>query len=90
MYRIGYTNRFQKDLKRCIKRGLDISLLEKAIDLLQLNGKLPRTYKPHKLFGIYADCWECHLQTDWILVWTQNDKELIILFMNTGTHSDIF
>jgi mRNA interferase YafQ len=90
MYRIGYTTRFKKDFKRCLKRGLDISLLEKAIELLQINGKLPNTYKSHKLTGTYSNCWECHLQPDWLLVWKQNDTELIILFMNTGTHSDLF
>ncbi len=90
MYKIGYTNRFKKDFKRCVKRGLDINLLEKTIELLRLDGKLPTNYKPHKLTGIYSDCWECHLQFDWLLVWKQNDSELIILFMNTGSHSDIF
>ena len=38
----------------------------------------------------YANCWECHLQSDWLLVWMQNETELIILFTNTGTHSDLF
>ena len=90
MYKIGYTNRFKKDFKRCKKRGLDISILEKAIELLRLKGNLPQTYKPHKLTGKYTNCWECHLMPDWLLVWQQNDKELILLFTNTGTHSDIF
>jgi mRNA interferase YafQ len=90
MYRIGYTTRFKKDVKLCIRRGLDISVLEKAIEYLRINGKLPLIYKPHKLSGIYADCWECHLQPDWLMIWKQNDSELILLFMNTGTHSDIF
>ena len=90
MYRIGYTTRFKKDFKRCKKRGLDLSILEKAIELLQLNGTLPINYNPHKLTGNYIDCWECHLLPDWLLVWKQDDHELILLFTNTGTHSDIF
>ena len=90
MYQIGYTTRFKKDFKRCKKRGLDISLLEKAIEILQQNGRLPSVYKPHKLTGRYSDCWECYLQPDWLLVWKQNDAELIILLTNTGTHSDLF
>jgi mRNA interferase YafQ len=90
MYKIGYTTRFKKDFKRCKKRGFDISVLENVIEILRLDGHLPRIYKPHKLTGHYIDCWECHLQPDWLLVWMQNDKELIILFTNTGTHSDLF
>ena len=90
MYRILYTTRFKKDFKNCKKRGLDLSLLEKAIELLQVNGILPANYKQHKLTGKYSECWECHLQSDWLLIWKQNDTELILLFLNTGTHSDLF
>lgn len=90
MYKIGYTTRFKKDFKRCKKRGLDISILEEAIELLRLNGNLPLKFKPHKLSGSYKDCWECHLQPDWLLIWMQYDTELVLLFTNTGTHSDLF
>lgn len=90
MYKIYTTNRFEKDLKLCKKRNYNLSLLKEVIDLLQLNGKLPLKYKPHKLSGDYADCWECHIKSDWLLVWKQNDKELTLLFTNTGTHSDLF
>lgn len=34
MYQINYSNRFNKDLKRCVKRGLDIHLIKDAITLL--------------------------------------------------------
>ena len=90
MYKIYTTNRFEKDLKLCKKRNYNLSLLKEVIDLLQLTGKFPVKYKPHKLSGIYSDCWECHIKPDWLLVWKQNDLELILLFTNTGTHSDLF
>ena len=67
-----------------------MNLLKEVIDLLQLDGKLPTKYKPHKLSGNYADCWECHIKSDWLLVWKQNDEALTLLFTNTGTHSDLF
>jgi mRNA interferase YafQ len=90
MYKIYTTNRFEKDLKLCKKRNYDLTLLKKVIDLLQIDGKLPLKYKPHKLSSNYADCWECHIKSDWLLVWKQNDEELTLLFTNTGTHSDLF
>ncbi len=90
MYTIQYSNKFRKDLKRAIKRGYDISLLEKVIELLQKEGTLPEQYKPHKLSGKYAGLNECHIKPDWLLVWDQNDKDLILLFLATGTHSDLF
>ena len=39
MYEVVATNRFKKDLKLAIKRGLDISLLDEIVTTLQ-NGKV--------------------------------------------------
>jgi len=90
MYKIEYSNAFKKGVKRAVKRGYDLSLLQNVIDLLQKTGKLPPKYKPHKLFGNYANCWECHIKPDWLMIWEQNDTELILLFLGIGTHSDLF
>lgn len=90
MYAIYTTNRFDKDVKRCKKRKLDLNFLQEVMTILEKNGALPQKYKPHKLQGKYKGCWECHIQPNWLLVWQQNDSELILLFTNTGTHSDLF
>lgn len=90
MYSIDYSNRFKKDLKRCKKRGLDISLIQDAIKILAATGTLPEQYRPHKLSGNMQGLWECHIEPDWLMIWQQNDKELILLFLQTGTHSDLF
>ena len=90
MYSVDYTNRFKKDLKRCVKRGLDISKIIEAVKLLESKGQLPAKYKPHKLVGDRQGQWECHIQPDWLMVWEQNDMELTLLFLQTGTHADLF
>ena len=51
MYAIRTTNQFEKDLKRCKKRGLNLSHLQEVIELLSQNGSLPLKYKSHKLSG---------------------------------------
>ena len=89
-YEIKVTRTFRKDAERCRKRGLNLELLKTAILLLEVNGQLPAAYRPHKLTGDYAGCWECHLKPDWLLIWEQNDTELTLLFTGTGTHSDLF
>ncbi len=90
MYKVYTTNRFEKDLLRCKKRNFKMSLLSEAVSILAHSGTLPAKYKPHKLSGKFAGCWECHIKPDWLLVWQQNDDELVLLFTNTGTHSDLF
>ncbi|MBO6189743.1 MAG: type II toxin-antitoxin system YafQ family toxin [Alloprevotella sp.] len=90
MYHLKYSNRFKKEMKRCGKRGYNMRLLLDAIALLVRDGRLPAEYRPHRLRGDRNGQWECHLQPDWLLVWEQNDTELILLMLNTGTHADLF
>ena len=89
-YKIVATKRFEKDVKRCKKRNLTMDKLKKVILLLEEFGKLPSEYKPHKLSGQYAGSWECHIMPDWLLIWKQDDDELVLVMTNTGTHSDVF
>lgn len=89
-YIIRYSSNFKKAYKHCKKRGLDMLLLKEVIRILSEEGKLPPTYHAHTLQGKYKDLWECHIQPDWLLVWEQNDKEFILYFLSTGTHSDLF
>ena len=51
MYSVETTKRFEKDLKRCQKRGLDLQLILDAIALLRKTGTLPAKYRPHKFVG---------------------------------------
>ena len=89
-YKIVATKRFEKDVKRCTKRNLPMDKLKKVILLLEELGKLPSEYKPHKLSGQYAGSWECHIMPDWLLIWKQDDDELVLVMTNTGSHSDVF
>ena len=89
-YRIDTTRNFDKALKKCIKRGLDMSRFKEVIDLLSTTGTLPAKYRPHKLVGKYAGAWEWHITPDWLLVWEQYDDELLLLLIDTGSHSDLF
>ena len=89
-YKIIPSKRFEKDMKRCQKRGYDMRLIKDAIMLLAETGTLPAEYLPHQLHGDRKGQWECHIQPDWLLIWEQRDQELILVMLNTGTHSDLF
>ena len=89
-YTIRYSGRFKRSFKLCKRRGLNIASFETVVRLLSETGKLPSKYHPHILTGNYAGIWECHIEPDWLLLCKQNDKELTLLLLDTGTHSDIF
>ncbi len=90
MYKISASNKFKKDFKLCLKRGLKEKLFSEVILLLEKQGKLPAKYKQHKLVGNYTGFWECHIQPDWLLIWEQNEEIKLISLHRTGTHSDLF
>jgi mRNA interferase YafQ len=89
-YKIEYTGKIKKDIKLALKRNLDIELFKKVVEILEKEGKLPVTYRPHTLKGNYKGFWECHIQPDWLLIWKQNDEIKLISLTRTGTHSDLF
>ena len=90
MFTVIASNRFKKNFKLCLKRGLDEEKLKVVVKLLEKNGKLPAKYKPHVLKGKYTGLWECHIQPDWLLVWEQEDTIKLITLIATGTHADLF
>ena len=90
MHKIRPSAKFQRDLKRIQKRGYDITLLKDVLNLL-VNGKiLPIKYKDHNLSGNFKGCRECHITSDWLLIYEISDDELILYLTRTGTHSDLF
>ena len=56
-----------------------------VIGILQETGSLPMQYHPHKLSGKFEGLWECHIKSDWLLIWQQNDTELVLIMTDTGT-----
>jgi mRNA interferase YafQ len=89
-YNVIISNQFKKDFKRCMKRGLNMQLVTEAMDILAEEGSLPLRYRPHKLKADKRGIWECHIQPDWLMTWEQDDMQLTLLFLQTGTHSDLF
>jgi mRNA interferase YafQ len=90
MYSISYTRSFEKDVKRIKKREYNTIILFEVIKTLEETGTVPTKLKPHKLSGNFKDCWECHLKSDWLLIWRKSDNKNEIQLIRTGTHSDLF
>jgi mRNA interferase YafQ len=88
MLDVRYSTKFKKDFKTCVKRHYDIGLLQQAIDTLRIPDTLPPKNKDHNLSGNYFGYRECHIETDWLLIYRYADNELLL--HRTGTHSDLF
>ena len=89
-YTLKTTTKFKKDYKRCKKRGYNMNLLETVIDTLLSGEELDDKYYDNPLHGNYEGFNECHIQSDWLLIYTKVEDELILVASGTGTHSDLF
>ena len=88
-YRIHQHKKFKRDFKTCAKRGYDMALLIMVMDKLERGEPLDLAVnRPHPLIGTNPALIECHIKTDWLLIYRFTDDELI--FIRTGTHSDLF
>ena len=89
-YIVKITTQFRKDYKRVMKRGLKIELLEQIVESLALGQPLPEKNRDHELSGDWAGHRECHILSDWLLVYRIEDEVLVLTLTRTGTHSDLF
>lgn len=89
-YEIKNTTQFKKDYKLAKRRGLDISLLKSIVTKLANGESLDSKYKDHPLTGNWIGYRECHIQSDWLLVYRYEDDVLVLTLARTGTHSDLF
>lgn len=88
MLRLNASTAYKKDLKLCKKRGYDLTLLNAVINTLLIPASLPPKNKDHPLSGNHAGERECHITSDWLLIYRVNNGELYLV--RTGTHADLF
>ena len=84
------TSQFRKDVKRAEKRGKDLAKLKAAMERLIDGELLPPEFKDHPLRGNFAGSRDCHIEPDWVLIYTLTEKDAHVRFERTGTHSDLF
>ncbi len=83
-----YQRVFEKEVEKEKKRGKDREKLKTIITLLIEEKPLPIKNRKHHLQDDFKDCWECHIEPDWLLINQKTATE--ILFFRIGTHSDLF
>lgn len=90
-YKIKYTKEFEKSIKKITKQGKSIDKLLNVIDLLSNKQQLDSKYKDHALYNDkkFKDCRDCHIEPDWILIYKYLEEEIVLLLVNTGSHSEV-
>lgn len=92
MLRPEFTKQFKRDYKLMLRRGKNPSKLEAIIKLLCSEETLPEKYRDHTLVNSrnYRNVRECHIEPDWLLVYSIKTETKTLQLIRTGTHSDLF
>lgn len=83
------TTKFKKDYKRYRNNPKKVEKLFEILRKLEQEEPLPPENKPHPLTGNYSGHMECHIESDYLLIWfdpTTDEIELVRL----GSHSELF
>lgn len=88
MYQPIYTKRFAKDIKKAKKRGKDLDKFKQIAQSLICGQALDAKFRDHKLIGNYQNRRECHIESDWLLIYKVEQEQII--FERTGSHADLF
>lgn len=83
-----YTRQFEKDIKRAGRRGKNLEKFKIIARTLIAGQPLDPIHRDHRLVGNYAGRRECHIESDWLLIYKAEETRLI--FERMGTHSDLF
>jgi mRNA interferase YafQ len=90
MLKIQYTSRFKKDYKTIVKRGISTELFSRVLECLVNEKPLPKKHLDHPLLGSYEGFRECHIASDWLLIYRIEKDTLTLTLIRTGTHNDLF
>jgi mRNA interferase YafQ len=95
IFAVAHTNSFKKNVALCHKQNLDLNELCQVITSLAKLETLPPKNRVHRLTGYGKGLkgekyMECHVAPDWVLIWVQKDREMVLVFTNTGSHANMF
>lgn len=85
-----YTTQFRKDYKLCQRRSMKMKKLQEVMGNIESETLLTPAQRPHSLTGNYIGHTECHIEPDWLLIYKVDKKAARVVFVRTGSHSDLY
>ncbi len=83
-----FTKQFAKDIKKTQKRGKDLDKFKIIARTLVRSEELDAIHRDHKLLGTYTGRRECHIESNWLLIYKSLEDSII--FERMGSHADLF
>lgn len=89
MLKVEYTTQFKRDLKLAKKRKKNMTELQQIMKKIGREETLNPRFKDHPLTSNWKNHRELHVEPDWLLIYKLIPEENVVIFVRTGTHSDL-
>ena len=89
MKTIRKTTQFKKDFKKIKNNTNKINALLEIVRKLANSETIPAEFDPHPLTGNYKNHMECHIESDFLLIWFDKNADEVKL-VRLGSHSELF
>lgn len=83
------SSQYKKDYKRFRNNPDKVGKLNEVLKKLANEEPIPDNNYPHMLTGNYKGYMECHIESDFLLVWFDPETNEIDL-VRLGSHSELF
>ena len=91
MLKLRFRKQFKKDYQTALKRQEHSEeQFRHILKYLIHEEPLPAKHRDHALTGNYIGFRECHIQSDWLLIYKIETDILTLTLTRTGSHSDLF
>jgi mRNA interferase YafQ len=90
MPELRYSPRYASDVSRLRLAGRELDDLFAVLEMLRDGDELPESMHDHALTGKWGGFRECHIDSDWLLVYRIDARHDTINVDRTGAHQDLF
>ena len=88
MKEIHKSTQFKKDFKKLRNNKKKVEALFTIVKYLERGESVPAEYNPHMLSGELKGIMECHVESDLLLLWLDEENDIIRL-LRIGSHSEV-
>lgn len=89
MKKLRPTSQYKKDYKRFKNQPARLQKLFDILNKLANDIPIPQENRPHLLKGKMAGFMECHIESNFLLIWFDPNTDIIDL-VRLGSHSELF
>lgn len=83
------STQFRKDYKKIANNPQKVAAFQRIANYLISEIPIPPIHRPHTLKGKYNGYTECHIESDFLLIW-MDEEEGIVEHVRLGSHSELF